>query len=96
MSEPLHDPEPWSVIPYRPGDKWVTIPEPAIRVDYDDVPEGVGPANAERVVACVNAMEDVADPARLREALVKATRAFEQGGVDWMGELGDILRAAGL
>lgn len=50
-----HTLEPWTIDRYDGSDKWITIPQPGVRVDYDDVDPDEASANARRVIACVNA-----------------------------------------
>ncbi len=83
-----HTPEPWHFAvgnrftPLIPG----AMAELHVAVGTDGGPESLGQlsyaSDAERIVACVNACQDITDPETIIPALVEALRATEA----WMAQ----------
>ena len=68
-------PGPWKQFPIRGGDKWIEIPLPAVRVDYDDVNHDEQEANAQLIARCSPEVM-----ARVVEALEDASTLSDETG----------------
>lgn len=65
----MHTPGPWTVEPFDGSDKEITIVEPAVWVDYDDVNHEEQAANARLIAAAPDLLWICADLARQTELL---------------------------
>lgn len=84
-----HTKEPWRVEYHTGIDKSFLIQGPGFTVDYDDVDHEQADADADRAVACVNALAGIEDPAAFMADAAKLCEALEYNQWGMYGERTD-------